>query len=253
MAFVDTLLKASGFRLVDRGRRGWRLKSRNVEITGGFGLALDLINWEYDDGHWSLHVHIGWPNIFIRLPIAPRKPVDDMSDSWGFSLDKDTMSCVHLHWGAKTKIVHFPWAWEFYRHSILAADGRSWISELASLRAKRDEPPIGLPANDQNRWFFISELPRWRVELPYRYVLHSGEVQERIATVSVDERECRWRWFMWLPFPRRVIRSIDVEFNGEVGERAGSWKGGCVGCGYNLLPDETPEECLRRMERERKF
>jgi hypothetical protein len=44
-----------------------------------------------------------------------------------------------------------------------------------------------------------------------------------------------------------------IEFNDEVGERTGSWKGGTLGCGYNLLPNETPLECLRRMEKERKF
>jgi hypothetical protein len=44
-----------------------------------------------------------------------------------------------------------------------------------------------------------------------------------------------------------------VVFSAEVGERSGSWKGGCIGCGYDLLPDELPEECLRRMERDRKF
>jgi hypothetical protein len=39
----------------------------------------------------------------------------------------------------------------------------------------------------------------------------------------------------------------------EVGEEAGSWKGGVLGCGYTLLPNETPLQCLRRMEKERKF
>jgi len=26
-----------------------------------------------------------------------------------------------------------------------------------------------------------------------------------------------------------------------------------IGCGYTMMPGESPEECLRRMERERKF
>lgn len=84
---------------------------------------------------------------------------------------------------------------------------------------------------------------------PYRYKLRSGKVQRRTATFRVIEQEWR-RW--WLPY-KMVWRGIDVQFDEEVGERSGSWKGGTVGCGYELLPGETPVQCLRRMERERKF
>ena len=46
---------------------------------------------------------------------------------------------------------------------------------------------------------------------------------------------------------------MSVNFSDEVGERSGSWKGGTLGCGYDLLKNETMEQCLRRMEKERKF
>jgi hypothetical protein len=39
----------------------------------------------------------------------------------------------------------------------------------------------------------------------------------------------------------------------EAGKRKGSWKGGTLGCGYELKKNETPLECLRRMESEREF
>jgi hypothetical protein len=84
---------------------------------------------------------------------------------------------------------------------------------------------------------------------PYRYTLASGEVQERTATINVESR--LWTRY-WLPH-RLYKRTIDIEFNVEVGERTGSWKGGTTGCSYNMLPNETPVECLRRMEIERSF
>lgn len=84
---------------------------------------------------------------------------------------------------------------------------------------------------------------------PYRYTLASGEVQERTATINVESR--LWTRY-WLPH-RLYKRTIDIEFNDEVGERTGSWKGGTTGCSYNMLPNETPVECLRRMETERSF
>lgn len=83
----------------------------------------------------------------------------------------------------------------------------------------------------------------------YIYRLKSGEEQLRVATIQEQTRE--WRRF-WLP-SKFLIRSIDVEFDKEVGERSGSWKGGCTGCSYEMKPGDTPLQALRRMEQEREF
>lgn len=84
---------------------------------------------------------------------------------------------------------------------------------------------------------------------PYRYTLRNGTVQERTATIQAEYR--RWTRYWW---PRVMeVRAIDVQFSDEVGERTGSWKGGTIGCGYNMLPGESPLDTLRRMEAERKF
>ncbi len=86
----------------------------------------------------------------------------------------------------------------------------------------------------------------------YTYVLKNGTVQKRKATVYVDRMEWRARW--WPLIPRNQVRTcINISFDQEVGEKTGSWKGGCTGCGYEMLLSETPLETLRRMERERKF
>jgi hypothetical protein len=84
---------------------------------------------------------------------------------------------------------------------------------------------------------------------PYVYTLRSGEVQHRTATINAEQRT--WtRW--WIPF-WRVSRSIDVIFSDEVGDQSGTWKGGCIGCSYEMKPSETPLQTLRRMEVERRF
>jgi len=173
-----------------------------------------------------------------------------MMDRWGFSFDTDSWAAVHLNWGEKYKIVAMPWEWTFVRRSYLAPDGRQWLHELPAFRVPRDQPPLGTPNVD---WWFFNDIPRWKTTLPYRYVRKNGEVQESNATISVEEAEWRRRWFKWLPFPRKVVRSIDVKFDQEVGERVGTWKGGVLGCGYTMRRDETPEECLYRMRDERVF
>jgi hypothetical protein len=83
----------------------------------------------------------------------------------------------------------------------------------------------------------------------YVYTLKSGEVQHRKATINAESRT--WARF-WLPFTR-TRKTIDITFSDEVGERSGSWKGGCVGCSYEMKDQETPLQTLRRMEIEREF
>jgi hypothetical protein len=127
---------------------------------------------------------------------------------------------------------HAPWTWEHVRHTYLNADG--------SVHHDAGRQEYQAPAET-------------KAQYSYRYVLKNGTAQDRVATVNGDEREWRWRWFKWSPWPRKIRRSIDVSFNDEVGERTGSWKGGTVGCGYDWLHGETQEQALRRMERERTF
>ncbi len=84
---------------------------------------------------------------------------------------------------------------------------------------------------------------------PFCYRLRSGEEQKVNATIFVSRMIWRRKW---TPF-KYVKTYIDISFDGEVGPRAGSWKGGCIGCSYKLLPHETPLDCLRRLEKDTKF
>jgi hypothetical protein len=125
--------------------------------------------------------------------------------------------------------------WRFMRHEVRRADG-SW-QLVPSWRL--GEP---LPQTDPETLSF-----------PYTYRLKNGTVQERTATVIVERRAWRPLCLRWTSLFEKVRTCIHVKFSDEVGEESGSWKGGCIGCGYDLKPGETAEECLRRMEQERKF
>lgn len=144
-------------------------------------------------------------------------------------------------WINKMHVFHFPWEMDWVRTSKLRVDG-TWYDETYKTR---------LPWKEKQELEKSQNL--WEKTLPYQYQLRSGEIQNVEATISVEEREWRWRWFKWLPFPRKISKTIDIRFSAEVGEETGSWKGGCTGCGYKMLPNETPVQCLRRMEKERSF
>ncbi len=138
-------------------------------------------------------------------------------------------------WYIRGLVIHMPWDMVHVRHEVMDHDGQ--LIEC-------DSP-----------WKYKNHIdaPFQVWTSPYQYTLKNGTIQNRIATIYVEEREWRWRWFQWLPYPRRINRSISIDFDEEVGERTGSWKGGVMGCGYDLRKNEHPLAALKRMEKERIF
>lgn len=83
----------------------------------------------------------------------------------------------------------------------------------------------------------------------YNYETDKGVVQGAMAIVSVNRTHRRWKW---TPF-KFSSDFIDVRFSEGIGALVGSWKGGCTGCSYAMKKKETARECIRRMERDRRF
>jgi hypothetical protein len=200
--------------------------------AGPRGPALSLHAW--GDDHNTLVIGLVAFTLYLRIPQWPNRGYD-IDLGYGFSFAD---SGLHLHWGKRTKVLWYPWDWELHKR---------WERVEGDSYAK-------------GRMFWI-EVPRrmphgqiaTKTSVPYTYKLRSGEVQNVTATYYVSHTEQRWRWLQWLPWPRKTRTSIWVEFSEEVGEERGTWKGGTLGCGYDMLPGESALDCLRRMESERKF
>ena len=140
--------------------------------------------------------------------------------------------------GKNTTHLHMPWYLEWIRTSILDKNG-NWIHET---RGNRKE----FWKDEWNDIVFLEKRP-------YQYTTKNGEIQNCIATIKVEKREWRWRWFQWLSWTKYIRKTIEVDFSEDIGEGKNSWKGGTTGCSYEMLKNETPYETLKRMERERKF
>lgn len=220
---------------------------------GSFWRRFGLGRWNWTmsvckfEESWSIHLFCLWITLW-RPKVEPK----EMMESWGFTLDNESR-CIHFNWGDRCKIVYLPWMYDHCRTEVMLNDG----TFVAYERFKTCKP--GTKGVNGETMPPIRETPepatRYRETMSYRYVLKSGTVQDRTATVTVERRA--WCWRAW-PFrlwrwPSKVATSIWVEFSDEVGEETGSWKGGTIGCGYDLRKGETPEQCLRRMESARTF
>lgn len=219
------------------------------QLIGVLLIPVLLLNFSW----WLLLITVttlivGIGKIYLHLPFHTGiLDCGDESREWGFYIfyhgflsETQLVICK----GKKSKYISFPWNLEWYRTSHLESWGPNqpmvWLTEKKGERKDYW---------DTEKWG--NKL--WSETYPYTYKLNSGEIQERQATVKVVEREWRRKWLPFTTLFNQVVRNIDITFDKEVGERTGSWKGGTVGCGWDLKPNETPYQCLKRMEQERKF
>lgn len=241
-------------RIIALGRsiywEGWRKTSVRApygEVSfGALLVALSLGSY----GRPHLHVAIPGVQVFFRLPHwrilhrITRGPNDMERRSYGFAwrFGHDWQGDFHWQWGKRSGIARMPWGWNKrkgdYRREYLAMDGEWHSRDVFPHEWRTDEAVGPQPC---------------RISKPFPYLTFYGEFQGDItATAHMERTHMVYRVF-GIPAKRVTKYSIDVEFDKEVGSERGSWKGGTVGCGYDMRPGETIEQTLSRMRRERSF
>lgn len=152
---------------------------------------------------------------------------------------------LHLSFGRKThdsstdqsKCYFLPWTdWRHVRHSLYGLDGKHFADMPHSFR-------LG-----ESSWEEREKLEAACPKATFAFRDFDGE--ELTAATKIEEREwrlgTRWcKWLSWFARPK-VHRSLDIRFSGETGKRKGSWKGGTLGHGINMLPGELHEAAFRR-------
>lgn len=177
-----------------------------------------------------------------RIPVAKGE-----RPTYGFSLTKNDdgqWNFLSFYYGPQTwdsttekrKSFFLPWSeWDHVRFSLYNPDGSHFWTQ-------RDRQ-TGLRGFDEQMKQEAS-VPK----VHFGFQDYDGELI--VATCHIEERE--WHrgrgWFKWLRhFSRPIIRrSLSLKFSSEVGREKGSWKGGTIGHGVNMLSVETPRQAFER-------
>ncbi|PRY29790.1 hypothetical protein CLV58_12552 [Spirosoma oryzae] len=231
-------------------RRQYVRTKKWVEFNGRWGFRLMFHSCEYgDDGRPCFNIQLFWGSIWLYIPLFVSKYRWDSFDAPQYGVYWYGESGHHslvFAWSRKTYHLFMPWNLKWYRTSRLLVDGQTWEHEFYDERAD--------PGQWQKNWDLKKNGGHyWSQVYPYTYTLRNGTVQNRMATLHQEQWEWRPSWLMWTDRFNFVRTWISIRFDGEVGERTGSWKGGTVGCSFDMEPNETPEEALRRMEATRIF
>jgi hypothetical protein len=206
---------------------------------------------QWDDNHVKrVAIVAGFWRLFfgIRLWKTTKSSDNSISDrmQYGFTFfDRG----IHLHWG-KTRVYDLPWAWSYVRGDLLMPDGSLFYRNynLPKLGDRRTKSYWWGDILEGGESPHAGEIDRSSLVkyIDLRHVTKSGEVQEARIRLAGEEREWRWHWLKWLPFPRKISRTIDCSSDVELGERAGSWKGGMTGWGIDWKVGETMEQAFFR-------
>lgn len=129
-------------------------------------------------------------------------------------------SSTEKHWSC-----FLPWTqWRHVRRSLYDKSGREWIS-----------------FSEKHRWPAEYEISKICPAVTFDFRDFDGELIQ--ATTRIEEREWKFGtgWFKWLSLFRKnkIRRSLDIEFSAETGKKKGSWKGGTIGRGIDMIPAES--------------
>lgn len=172
------------------------------------------------DWYWDAHPReygINYGDGFLQIPYGRTTHDSSTEQRW---------SCF-LPWTQwrHVRISYYGLAGE-HVGSIYDKDQASGMSRYDAQRAMEDRVP----------------------KMEFDFLDHDGEAL--VATTYIEERE--WRrgtgWFRWLSliWPKKIRRSLSLSFSGETGPEKGSWKGGTIGTGIEMLPRELHGPAFQR-------
>lgn len=206
--------------------------------------------WNFDIsyqicGYFDNRPRINFDLIFFSLvfilPFRNKWQNECDPPKWGISIHGNTF-WIYKGGKGNGKGGNKWWTWDipfvtkkWFRTSVLLKDD-TWEQETPKIRKN----------------FYETEQKQKQKSWTYDYTdSYDGEIIP--TTIYVYEREWRPKWLIWTKLFAFTRRTIEIDFSKECGKRKGSWKGGTIGCSYELLPNEEPLDCLKRMEKERKF
>jgi hypothetical protein len=207
------------------------------------GLPSDSVE-TYPRDNYRIRLTIGFWKLFLAVYLWKVKPFKgaynlDNYRTYGITFFERG---VHVHWN-KTKVYDLPWAWDIVRHDLLLPSGDVYW------RNKFPDYNLGVKIRDSKYWYEIQGTPEESKVSEYCDIVHhtkDGRRQVARIRLNGDEREWRWKWFRWLPWPNKKQRVVDCNSNVELGKKAGSWKGGLMGWSCEWKKGESMKSAFYR-------
>lgn len=185
---------------------------------------------------WRKKVYAGWDAATIKR-LGRDWYYNEHPREYGFSLGDGFLQIFYGVQAGSSELdqnwcCHLPWTqWRHVRYSLYDLQGNHFWTDPAGGWGK-----------------YRDDMDKLCPSASFEFDDFDGE---RITVrTKISEREWRFGegWFKWLSFFRKpkISRSLELQFSKETGKRKGSWKGGTIGHGIDMLPGELHESAFRR-------
>lgn len=145
----------------------------------------------------------------------------------------------------KSKMYWYPWHPHLIRHDLLKPDGSLYHRNHSS------------KVRDSVYWYQVldklkQQFPNQEIDSPLTetvkitHITSSGSKQHATITLTGEEREWRPKWTRYLPFNKHTQRTVNCSSDIELGEKAGSWKGGLMGWSCEWRHGESMTDAFYR-------
>jgi hypothetical protein len=211
----------------------------NTLTLNGFGWAL-RIKLPKLIHPWRIRHEAHWDKETVRR-LGRNHYFETHDREFGFALSDmgNGYDFLQVHFGAQTHdsdtdmnwCKHLPWKqWACVRSSIYRPDGTHFATEK------------------KGKFFEFLRVKKTCPASCFGFEDYDGEMI--VATCIVEEREWHrgegsFKWLRWF-YPKKIRRSLDLHFSSEVGPEKGSWKGGTIGHGIEMLKGENPRQAFER-------
>jgi hypothetical protein len=241
------------------------------------GVSLQTPYEDYGNEKYNqIHIDIPWFSIWINIPqiIKPKEKwvdtsnygwsnnpnggyIDYIQKQYGFSFLGQSL---HINYGIQpggwhsndpensdhTKVFWYPWNLEHKRTTFYSLDGsKSWTNTNDHESDWKDIRDL--------QYKFKNREESWDCYLEYsdifKYETYIDPYDNKEIPVRYHIVEMEWRRFN-CPFLKHIRRTIEIDFKDEVGPKKGSWKGGTIGMGFTMLPNESHEDAWKRFQKE---
>lgn len=212
---------------------------------------------DYDDSeHMQLIAATMWHQFFVHIPWwkVPEgiNRWDDDKYRFGFYLYNDypkkLFHTINIFWCSWSKYISMPWGYECHHTIYEGKNGKRYIEFYDEYRKRNNRAKRynAKPTDIKDSYdYYRSNDFSW--EAPYEYTTKSGEVQRTIGRYHIEEREWRQRWLYWCKLFCHRRRCVDIELMDEMGEKVGTWKGGVMSFGADMLPGEDVHAAYKRI------
>lgn len=196
----------------------------------------------------------------VKIKFLSPEQIERLGRDWYYDIDEREYGFSYfenhfsIYYGRQSNSSDTTMSWGFF------PPWTEWTHVRDTFYDLKGEPHATVRKDENTHQRYFDKSRSIKESCPFRVFTFTDYDGEQLAAKTIIE-ESEWRfgsgkfwWLSWFKKPR-IVKTLRIDFSGEVGRKKGSYKGGTLGHGIDMKQGELHEEAFRRycLERDLKF